>query len=61
MKTNLRITLLGLYFIFSIVLILAEPVGSIAPLYRIAYDVFAIANLFNVVRLLRKPSRHVNA
>ena len=51
MKTNLRTTLLGLYFIFSFILLLAEPTG-IAPLYRIAYGLFAVANLLNVVRLM---------
>ena len=53
---NIRTTMLGLYFVFCLILLLSEPVGPISPLGRIAFDLFAIGNLINLVRILRKPS-----
>lgn len=48
------------YAIFVLLLCLAEPDGPVCVLGRIAYDIFAIGNLINLVRILRKPSTPVS-
>jgi hypothetical protein len=46
----------ALYFVFCLLLLFSEPIGPISPAARIAFDLFAIGNLINLVRILRKPS-----
>jgi hypothetical protein len=45
----------ALYFVFVLLLLFSEPIGPIGPAGRMAYYLFAVDNLINLVRILRKP------
>jgi hypothetical protein len=45
----------ALYFVFCFVLLFGELTEA-GPLGQLLYDAFVIANLINLVRILRKPS-----
>lgn len=55
MKINTKVWQAA-YAVFVTLLLLAEPIGPVCVLGRIAFDLFAIGNLINLVRILRKPS-----